>query len=75
MPENEKIDINGIAGAVAKELAKLKEDADKRSDTKSGNNESGAEVSESFVCPECGTPVKGMTTYCPGCGCQLEWEA
>ena len=69
MIENEKIDINGIAGAVAKELAKLKEDTDKRSDTK---NESEAGV---FNCPECGTPVKGMTTYCPGCGCELDWEA
>ena len=75
MTENEKIDINGIAGAVAKELAKLnadKEDADARRDTIGENNESGAEV---FNCPECGAPVKGMTTYCPGCGCPLEWES
>jgi len=70
MPENEKIDINGIAGAVAKELAKLKEDSDKEKEDLKPNEEV-----EVFNCPECGTPVKGMTTYCPGCGCQLEWEA
>jgi len=70
MTENEKIDINGIAGAVAKELAKLKEDSDKgKEDSDKGKEEAG------FNCPECGTVVKGMTTYCPGCGCELDWEA
>ena len=73
MTENEKIDVNGIAGAVAKELAKLNaenEATKSTNDVKSESNES-----ESFVCPECGTSVKGMTTYCPGCGCELEWES
>lgn len=57
----EEKDISGIAGAVAKELAKL--NADKP-------EEKGEET---FNCPECGTPVKGMMPYCPGCGCPLEW--
>jgi len=72
MTENEKIDINGIAGAVAKELAKLKEDSDKgKEDVEKKPNAEEAV----FNCPECGTSVKGMTAYCPGCGCPLEWEA
>ena len=72
MVENEKIDINGIAGAVAKELAKLKEDSDKVKEE--AEKKPNAEEA-SFNCPECGAPVKGMTTYCPGCGCELEWES
>ena len=63
----EEKDISGIAGAVAKELAKL--------NVEKPTTPEGEEVEEGFNCPECGTPVKGMTKYCPGCGCELEWSA
>ena len=72
----EEKDVNDIAGAVTKALAKLnadtasKEAIDKRSDNKSESNESEAET---FKCPDCDAPVKGGIAYCQACGCPLEW--
>ena len=64
----EEKDISIIAGAVAKEIAKLNVE-------KPEIKNEQEEVEEGFSCPDCGTPVKGMTKYCPGCGCELEWGA
>ena len=63
----EEKDISNIAGAVSRELAKL------NSEKPTENGEKIVE--EGFNCPECGSPVKGMTPFCPTCGCPLEWEA
>ena len=63
----EEKDVNSIAGAVTTALAKLNADTKKP--------EGKEDTKEVFNCPECGTPVKGMTSYCPSCGCELEWEA
>ena len=61
----EEKDISGIAGAVAKELAKLNaekpEDKDKI-------------PSEIFKCPECEGEVAAGIPFCQHCGCALEWE-
>ena len=70
---DEKTDINGIAGAVAKELAKL--NADTEAKIKEKENVEVKPTGEVFYCPECGTPVKGMIPYCSSCGCPLDWEA
>ena len=65
----EEKDISGIAGAVAKELAKL--NADTAGEKGEERKEKGEE--ETFVCPECGATVKGGIAFCQGCGCPLEW--
>ena len=61
----EEKDISGIAGAVAKEIAKL--NADKET------SEGKEEEEETFKCPDCNVPVKGGIAYCQACGCSLEW--
>ena len=66
----EEKDISGIAGAVAKELAKLNKE-DKQPEVSNENNE---KVAELFTCPECGGEVTGMSKHCSHCGCELEWE-
>lgn len=67
--EAEKIDINGIASAVAAAVGKLNlpKESEEKEKEKSGE-------SETFDCPECGSKVSARAKYCPGCGCELEWE-
>lgn len=60
----EEKDISGIAGAVAKELAKL------NADNKPEEKKSEIEV---FTCPDCGATVTGGIGFCQSCGCALEW--
>lgn len=68
----EQKDVDGIANAVSRELAKLNKELPPQ---KKENSESSAEDStpETFTCPECGNLVKAMMPFCPGCGCELEW--
>jgi len=61
----EKEDIDGIAGAVAKELANL---------NKENENEEGTEKPESFKCPECGATINAMSQFCGNCGAELVWR-
>jgi rubrerythrin len=63
-------DVNSIASAVSNALAKLNADT---AGEKGEERKEKREEEETFVCPDCGTSVKGMTKYCPGCGCELEW--
>ena len=63
----EEKDINGIAAAVSAAIGKL------NSDTKEKEVDIDA-AERVFNCPDCGTSVKARTTYCPNCGCPLEWE-
>ena len=64
----EETEVDKIAKAVISAVAKLNVDTKSKEEPKP---EGGAVV---FNCPECGTTVKGMTPYCPNCGCGLEWE-
>jgi rubrerythrin len=60
----EEKEVDDIASAVTRAISKLNADS---------NEEKKESETDVFACPECGTSVKGMTTYCPGCGCELEW--
>lgn len=66
----ENDEINNIAGAVAKELAKL--NADNKPEEK--EEKEFIEPIEKFNCPECGASVAGGIAFCQACGCPLEWE-
>jgi rubrerythrin len=63
----EEKDVNSIASAVSNALAKLNADTD-------AVKEKTPEKKELFTCPECGMDVMEGVSYCPACGCPLEWE-
>ena len=66
----EETEINSIAKAVSVAVGKLNEDTKRQ---EQGKAEPPGNEPETFSCPECGTPVKANTLYCPNCGCELEW--
>lgn len=67
-------DVDGIANAVSRELAKLnKENADPKDSKDNPMNPNDQRPEETFICPECGNSVKANMPFCPGCGCELEW--
>ena len=65
----EETEINSIAKAVSAAVGKLNEDTKKEE-----NKEPRAGTPETFNCPDCGTAIKALTTYCPNCGLALDWE-
>ena len=65
------IDLSALSKAVAEELKKLNsEDKDRTAPATPGSTDN----KPTWNCPECGTPVKEGTKYCPGCGVELIWE-
>ena len=62
----EETEINSIAQAVSVAVGKLNADTKKEENAQNG-------TPETFNCPDCGSPVKANTAYCPNCGIELEW--
>ena len=63
----EEKDVNSIAGAVSRELAKLNTEKPEPKGKEEG-------IVETFNCPECGGKVNTGIPFCSNCGCPLEWS-